>query len=30
VFLGPRAVRDLGSPVPPGTDVMIVAALSGG
>ena len=30
VFVGPKAVRDLGTPVPPGTDVMIVAALSGG
>jgi hypothetical protein len=30
MFVGPRAVRDLGTPVPPGTDVMIVGALSGG
>lgn len=30
VFVGPRAVRDLGTPVAPDTDVMIVAALSGG
>jgi hypothetical protein len=30
VFVGPVAVRDLATPVPPGTDVMIVAALSGG
>lgn len=30
VFIGPKAVRDLGTPVPPGTEVMIVAALSGG
>ncbi len=30
VFVGPKAVRDLATPVAPGTDVMIVAALSGG
>ncbi len=30
IFLGPKAVRDLGTPVAPDTDVMIVAALSGG
>ena len=30
VFVGPKAVRDLGTPVAPGTDLMIVAALSGG
>lgn len=30
VFIGTKAVRDLGTPVPPGTEVMIVAALSGG
>ena len=30
VFIGPKAVRDLSTPVAPGTDVMIVAALSGG
>ncbi|MEO8485189.1 MAG: MoaD/ThiS family protein [Betaproteobacteria bacterium] len=30
VFVGPRAVRDLATPVPPDTEVMIVAALSGG
>ena len=30
VFVGPTAVRDLGTPVAPGTDLMIVAALSGG
>ena len=30
VFVGQRAVRDLATPVPPETDVMIVAALSGG
>jgi hypothetical protein len=30
VFVGPKAVRDLATPVPPDTDVMIVAALSGG
>ena len=30
VFVGPKAVRDLGTPVPPDTEIMIVAALSGG
>jgi molybdopterin converting factor small subunit len=30
VFVGTKAVRDLGTPVAPGTEVMIVAALSGG
>lgn len=30
VFVGPDAVRDLDVPVPSGTEVMIVAALSGG
>lgn len=30
LFIGMHAVRDLGSPVPAGHDVMIVAALSGG
>jgi sulfur-carrier protein len=30
VFVGPKAVRDMATPVPPGTDLMIVAALSGG
>lgn len=30
VFVGTSAVRDLATPVPPGTGVMIVAALSGG
>lgn len=30
VFVGALATRDLASPVPPGQDVMIVAALSGG
>ena len=30
VFVGAKAVRDLATPVPPDTDVMIVAALSGG
>ena len=30
IFVGTQAVRDLGTPVPAGTDVMIVGALSGG
>ena len=30
VFVGRDAVRDLQTPVPPGAEVMIVAALSGG
>ena len=30
MFVGPKAVRDLGTPVPPDTELMIVAALSGG
>ena len=30
MFVGPKAVRDLGTPVPADTEVMIVAALSGG
>lgn len=30
IFVGQDSVRDLGSPVPSGRDVMIVAALSGG
>ena len=30
VFVGTKAVRDMGTPVPPDTGVMIVAALSGG
>jgi len=30
MFVGLDAVRDLATPVPPGADVMIVAALSGG
>jgi hypothetical protein len=30
IFVGTQAVRDLATPVPPKTDVMIVAALSGG
>ncbi|MBN8477661.1 MAG: hypothetical protein J0L91_01710 [Burkholderiales bacterium] len=30
IFVGPTAVRDLDTPVAPQTDIMIVAALSGG
>ena len=30
VFINADVVRDLATPVPPGADVMIVAALSGG
>jgi hypothetical protein len=30
LFVGARLTRDLGSPIPSGSDVMIVAALSGG
>jgi hypothetical protein len=30
LFVGARLARDLSAPIPPGSDVMIVAALSGG
>lgn len=30
VFVGARVARDLSAPIPPGCEVMIVAALSGG
>lgn len=30
LFVGARLARDLRAPIPPGSDVMIVAALSGG
>jgi hypothetical protein len=30
LFVGARLMRDLGAPIPPGSDVMVVAALSGG
>ena len=30
VFVGPNLARDLATPIPSGSDVMIVAALSGG
>ena len=30
MFVGPKAVRDLSTPISPDTELMIVAALSGG
>jgi hypothetical protein len=30
LFVGARLARDPSTPIPPGSDVMIVAALSGG